>query len=142
MDRIRPGLTGESVVEVTEEIAIDFLGLDSARVLGTPFLVMLLEMTARNAIKPLLDHGYDSVGADVSIKHLAATPLGMRVTFRAEVIEVDGRRVRFRVEAEDEKEKVCEGTHERFVVNVSRFAERVKAKASAMAQPGSGQLRH
>src|SRR5437868_15432093 len=98
MDQIRPGLTGEHRAIVTEDIAIGFLGLDSARVLATPALIMLLEMTARNSIKPLLEDGFDSVGADVSIKHLAATPLGMQVTCRSEVIDVEGRRVRFHVE--------------------------------------------
>lgn len=128
MDPIEPGLTGEHTTPVTDAIAIHFLGDDSARVLATPFLIMLLEMTCRNSIKPYLEDGYDSVGTEVSIRHLGATPLGMKVTCRSEVTGVDGRRVRFRVEASDEREKVAEGTHERFVVNVARFAERVRAK--------------
>jgi predicted thioesterase len=114
---------------VTSEVAIDFLGVEQARVLATPHLVWQLEMACRECIKPLLEDGYDSVGTDVQIKHLAATPLGMSVTFRAEVIHVDGNRVRFRVEASDEKERISEGTHERYVVNVARFASRVAAKA-------------
>ena len=128
MDRIEPGLTGRQTTTVTDDIAIHFLGTDAGRVLATPFLIMLLEMTARNSIKPYLEDGYDSVGSVVSIRHLAATPLGMRVTCQSEVIEVDGRRVKFRVEANDEKEKIADGTHERFVVNVARFAERVQSK--------------
>jgi fluoroacetyl-CoA thioesterase len=129
LGQIALGLIGEHRTTVTDDIAINFLGSDSARVLGTPFLIMLIEMTARNSIKPILDEGFDSVGTDVSIKHLAATPMGMQVIFRAEVIEVDGRRVKFSVEAFDEKEKIAEGTHERFVINVARFAERLRAKA-------------
>lgn len=128
MDRIEPGLVGEHRRTVTEDIAIDFLGIETGRVLGTPYLILLLEMTARNSIKPLLDEGYDSVGSDVSIQHFAATPLGMEIAIRTEVVEVDGRRVKFRVEARDARERVCEGTHERFVVNVARFAGRVQAK--------------
>lgn len=128
MDRIEPGLTGQHTTTVTDDIAIHFLGTDAGRVLATPFLIMLLEMTARNLIKPYLEDGYDSVGSVVSIRHLAATPLGMRVTCQSEVIEVDGRRVKFRVEANDEREKIADGTHERFVVNVARFAERVQSK--------------
>jgi fluoroacetyl-CoA thioesterase len=128
MDRIRPGLTGHETTTVTDDIAIHFLGQDSARVLATPFLIMLLEMTARNSIKPFLEDGYDSVGSDVSIRHMAATPLGMQVTCRSEVISVDGRKVKFRVEASDEREKVAEGTHERVVVNIARFAARLEAK--------------
>jgi len=115
---------------VTSEIAIDFMGIEEARVLATPYLIWNLEAAARDAIKPLLDKGFDSVGTEVSIKHLAATPLGMSAVFRAEVTHVDGNRVRFRVEAFDEIEKIAEGTHERYVVNVARFATRVQAKVA------------
>ena len=92
---------------------------------------MNLEMAARNAIKPLLGDEHDSVGTEVHVKHLAATPMGMKVTFRAEVIEVEGRRVRFRVEAFDEREKVSEGTHERAIINIAKFAARLAAKSAA-----------
>lgn len=113
---------------VTSEIAVDFMGIEEARVLATPHLIWNLEMAARNAIKPLLDEGFDSVGTEVNVKHLAATPLGMAARFRAEVTHQDGNRVRFRVEAFDETEKIAEGTHERYIVNVARFATRVQAK--------------
>src|SRR5579884_2589076 len=106
MNGVKPGVTGERKQRVTDEIAVDFLGVAEARVLGTPYLIALLEMTARDSIKPLLEDGFDSVGTEVCVKHLAATPLGMEVTFRSEVIAVDGRRVRYRVEAFDETEKV------------------------------------
>ncbi len=115
---------------VTSDIAIDFMGIEEARVLATPHLIWNLELAARQAIQPLLDEGYDSVGTEVNVKHLVATPLGMSAVFRAEVTHVDGNRVRFRVEAFDEKEKIAEGTHERYVVNVARFATRVQAKAA------------
>lgn len=128
---IPQGLAAEHRTTVTSEIAVDFMGLESARVLGTPFLIMLLEMTARNSILPLLEEGFDSVGSEVRVKHLAATPLGMGVTFRSEVTEVDGRKVRFRVEAFDEKEKIAEGTHDRFIINVVRFADRLQAKRAS-----------
>src|ERR1700761_7651060 len=118
MADITTGLTGEHHRTVTPEIAVDFLGLEGARVLGTPFMIMLIEMTARNSILPLLEPGFDSVGTDVSVRHLAATPLGMKVRFKTEELESDGRRVKFRVEAWDEKEQIADGTHERFVVNV------------------------
>jgi fluoroacetyl-CoA thioesterase len=130
MDRISPGVRGEHRLLVTGEIAIDFMGMEEARVLATPHLIGNLEMAARNTIKPLLEEGFDSVGTEVHVKHLAATPLGMSAVFRAEVTHRDGNRVRFRVEAFDEKEKIAEGTHERYVVNVARFATRVQAKAA------------
>ena len=130
MATIPIGANGEHTTLVTSELAIDFLGVEGARVLATPHLIGLLEMTARNAIKPYLDDGFDTVGSRVDVRHLAATPMGMSVTFRAEIIAVEERRVTCRVEARDEKEKIAEGTHERAVVNVARFATRVQAKAA------------
>jgi fluoroacetyl-CoA thioesterase len=130
MAEIPIGARGEHKLLVTTEVAVDFLGLDTARVLSTPHLVGFLEMTARNAVKPLLGPDEDTVGTHVNVSHLAATPIGMQVTFRADVISVNGQRVNFRVEAFDEKEKIAEGTHERFIVNVPRFAARLQAKAA------------
>jgi predicted thioesterase len=124
------GKTHERKLLVTSEVAIDFMEVEHARVLATPWLIWYLEFTCRDLIKPMLEEGHDSVGTEVNVKHLAATPLGMTATFRAEVIHVDGNRVRFRVEAFDEREKVAEGTHERYVVNTARFASRVQAKRS------------
>ena len=123
------GTKGESSILVTPEIAVNFLGLEGARVLGTPFLIAHLEMTARDSVKPLLDPGFDTVGARVDVRHLAATPMGMRVTFRSELIGVEDRRLLFRVEAFDEKDKISEGSHERAIIHVARFAARVQAKA-------------
>jgi predicted thioesterase len=125
------GTRGQQNLLVTNEIAIDFLGMEEARVLSTPHLIWNLEATSRLTILPLLEPGHDSVGTEVQVKHLAATPVGMQVTFTAEVLSVDGNRVTFRVEAQDEQEKVAEGTHERFIVNIARFATRVQAKAQA-----------
>jgi fluoroacetyl-CoA thioesterase len=122
------GTKGESSLVVTPEVAISFLGVDSARVLGTPFLIWHLELTARNSVKPFLDEGYDTVGARVDVRHLAATPLGMRVTFRSELTGIEDRRLLFRVEAFDEKDKISEGSHERAIIQVAKFAARVQAK--------------
>src|SRR5579863_6566551 len=116
------GTKREEKVLVTSENAISFLGVENARVLSTPNLIGHLEMTARNSVKPMLDEGYDTVGTQVTVSHLAATPIGMTVTFRSEVISAGERRVTFKVEAFDEKEKISEGTHERAIVNVARFA--------------------
>lgn len=128
MANIPIGTKGESSLVVTPENAISFLGVDSARVLGTPFLIWHLEMTARNSVKPYLDEGFDTVGARVDVRHLAATPLGMRVTFHSELTKIEDRRMLFRVEAFDEKDKISEGTHERAIIQVAKFAARVQAK--------------
>jgi len=130
MATIPAGLKGEHRRRVTDEIAINFLGLEGARVLATPAMIGLLEMTCRDSILPLLDTGFDSVGTEVNVKHLAATPMGMEVTFTSEVITVDDRRIRFKVAAFDEKEQIADGTHERFVINVERFAKRLAGKNS------------
>ena len=129
MAKIPEGAQREEKLIVTEDIAIHFLGADAARVLSTPNMILGLERTSRNLLLPLLDPGYDTVGTHVNIYHLAATPVGMSVTFRSEVASVDDRRVNFRVEAFDEKEKIAEGTHQRFIVNVARFTERIREKA-------------
>src|SRR5260370_41794518 len=128
MSQVPVGAKGELKLLVTSEVAVDFLGLEEARVLGTPFLIGWMEMAARNAIKAPLDEGFDTVGTMVHVRHLAATPIGMQVTFQAEVLEVDGRRVLCRVEAFDEKEKIGEGTHERAIIQVAKFAQRLISK--------------
>jgi predicted thioesterase len=124
------GAQREEHLPVTGEVAIDFLGLEAGRVLSTPHLIGFLEMTCRNLIKQYLPEGQDSVGTAVNVQHLAATPIGMCVRLRAEVVSVDRRRVTCRVEAWDDREKVGEGLHERFVIDVGRFAARVQAKAA------------
>jgi Predicted thioesterase len=128
MPEIPVGLRGQSKLLVTSELAISFLGLEDARVLATPWLIAHLEMVSRDTIKPFLSDGEDSVGTQVNVAHLAATPMGMAASFHAEVIGVNGRRVTFRVEAFDEREKIGEGTHERFVIDVARFAGSLKKK--------------
>jgi predicted thioesterase len=118
----------EKTLLVDNDVAINFLGLEGARVLATPWMIGWMERTCRDAVLPLLDAGHDTVGTHVNVYHLAATPMGMTVTFKAEVIAVDGRRVNFKVEAWDEKEKCGEGTHERAIVNIARFAAKMQGK--------------
>ena len=122
------GAKHEERILVTHDVAIDFLGLDGPRVLSTPSMILWMEKTCRNLILKYLEKGYDTVGTEVHVRHLAAAPMGMSVTFRAEVLAVNERRVTCRVEAEDEKEKIGEGTHERTIINVARFASKMAAK--------------
>lgn len=129
MAKIPEGAKREERLVVTEDIAINFLGADGARVLSTPNMILGLERTSRSLVLPMLDPGFDTVGTHVNVYHLAATPVGMSVTFHSEVTSVDERRVNFKVEAFDEKEKIAEGTHQRFIVNVARFADRIREKA-------------
>ena len=130
MPNIPIGARGEQKLLVTSECAITFLGAEGPRVLSTPHMIGYMERTSRDAVLPLLDAGFDTVGTHVDVYHLAASPIGAVVTFTAEVVAVDGRRLHFRVEARDEKEKIGEGTHERAIINVAKFATRLAEKKS------------
>ncbi len=120
------GTTGELEVVVDETQAIHFDGLPA--VLSTPSLVMLLECAARDALPPFLDEGESSVGAQIELQHLAPTPVGMRVTCRARVINSEGRLISFQIEARDEKELIARGLHKRSVLDVARFGAAVERK--------------
>ncbi|PYM59642.1 MAG: thioesterase [Candidatus Rokuibacteriota bacterium] len=126
---IAPGLVGEIEITVAPADTADALGNAGVHVLATPRLVALLEAAAIRAVEPALGAGAGTVGTRVDVRHLAATPVGMRVRARATVREVDGRRLLYDVEAHDETERVAEGTHERLQIDQSRFLARVAAKA-------------
>jgi fluoroacetyl-CoA thioesterase len=98
-------------------------------VLATPVMIMMMENAALNAIKPYLDAGQSAVGTRVDVTHLAATPVGRTVNASAEVTKVDGRHIEFRIEASDGAEKIGSGTHSRIVIDLGKFAERLKAKS-------------
>jgi fluoroacetyl-CoA thioesterase len=128
MHNIIIGTKHEERVLVTSEVAISFLGLDDARVLATPQMIRYMEWTSRNLVLPMLDEGYDTVGTHVNVSHLAAAPIGSVVTFTSEIIAVRDRRVEFRVAARSEDELIGEGTHERGIINVAKFATRLAEK--------------
>ena len=125
---IEIGATREEQVPVNEDVAISFLGMEGARVLSTPHMIGFMERTCRNLVLPMLEPGDDTVGTHVDVYHLGASPIGMTAIFRAEIASIEGRRVRFRVVAFDEKDKLGEGTHERAIITVARFAAKMKAK--------------
>jgi predicted thioesterase len=91
-------------------------------------MIGFMERTCRDTVFPLLDPGHDTVGTHVNIAHLAAAPIGMTVTFSCEITGVADRRIQFRVEAWDEKEKIGEGAHERAIINIEKFAARLAEK--------------
>src|SRR5512135_528914 len=122
------GLTGEVSVEVTPEVTARHMGSGAVLVFATPEMVRLMERAAVNALAPHLAPGQQSVGTMVNVKHLAATPLGATVTARAELLAVDGRRLLFRVSAHDGTELIGEGTHERALIDLAKFEQRVAAK--------------
>jgi predicted thioesterase len=128
MREIKIGLRGELGEVVTRELTASALGSGLVPALATPAMIALMEGASVNAIREYLEAGETSVGVEVNVKHLAATPVGMRVRVRSEVLSAEKRRVTFRVEAWDSKEKIGEGTHVRAVVDEAWFEERIAQK--------------
>ena len=128
LSRLRPGLRGEASLLVGEEHTAPRVGSGAIHVLATPVMINLFEAAALAAMERLLPPGYQSLGTVLDIRHIAATPVGMRATAAALVERVEGRTIFFRVEAHDERELIGDGVHQRVVVNVARFDERVQRK--------------
>lgn len=127
---LEPGLSGIAEILVGTRDTAPHVGSGKVKVLATPVMVSLMEEASLNAVEGLLPPGHQTVGTRLDITHVAATPVGMRVRAGAEVTKVEGRRLTFRVWADDEKERIGEGTHERIVVDVSRFDARAQEKAA------------
>ena len=127
-NELAAGREGSAAVVVTEEHTAARVGSGKIRVLATPVMINLMEAAAIEAVEALLPPGHQSLGTRLDVTHTAATPVGMRVEARARLVAVDGRKLRFTLEARDERETIGEGTHERVVVNVERFDARVQKK--------------
>ena len=127
---LRAGLSANQSLVVRDEHTAPHVGSGVAPVLATPVLVSLFEAAALAAVEHLLPAGYQSLGTRLEVEHFAATPKGMRVEVVAEVTAVEGRSVRFMMRARDELEEIGRGSHERMVVSVARFDQRVQAKGA------------
>ncbi len=125
---IEPGLVGEADETVTAARTASYFGSGLVQAYATPAMIALMENAAVAALQKWLTPGQTSVGTEVSVKHSAATPVGMHIHARAVVTAVDGRKISFQVEAYDDREKIGEGTHTRFIVDEPRFNERLKDK--------------
>jgi len=123
------GLRGEASVKVDESNTAARFGSGSVLVFATPAMIGLMEKAALTSVDPLLGAGMATVGIGLDIKHLAPTPMGMDVAAVSELIEIDGKRLVFRVEAFDAKEKIGEGVHQRYIISLAKFMDRVQAKA-------------
>jgi fluoroacetyl-CoA thioesterase len=128
---LQPGLSTVRRITVDRDRTISFMG-ENARVYATPRLISDIEFTCRDLIVQHADPGEDSVGMEVAVKHLAPTLAGSTVEISVRVAAVDGRKVTFDVSAKDEIDTVSAGTHTRFVVEVARTKERLKAKAEKL----------
>jgi predicted thioesterase len=123
------GLVGEASIVVSNEVTARHLGSGAVAVFATPEMVRLMERAAVNGLARYLAAGQQSVGTMVNVKHLAATPLGATVTARAELVSVEGRRLLFKVSAHDGTDLIGEGTHERALIDLAKFEQRVAAKS-------------
>jgi fluoroacetyl-CoA thioesterase len=129
MQSIPLGAAGSfSLLVMPDHLASRFKDSTLPPVLATPVMIMIMENAALNAIKPYLDAGESALGTRVDVRHLSATPAGRRVTGEAIVTHVDGRRIEFAIRAIDGNEEIGVGTHERMVIHLAKFSERLKAK--------------
>jgi fluoroacetyl-CoA thioesterase len=128
LDVLQPGLTGRLTLLVGEEHTARHLGSGAVQVLATPQMILLIERANVAAVDSLLPEGFRTVGVALDVRHLAPTPVGFEVTATSELVEVQGRRLAFKVQVHDGVELVGEGTHRRAVVNVQQFGERVAQK--------------
>lgn len=126
---IKIGLKGSSAVTVNENQTASAWGSGLLPVYATPALIVLMESTAAKSVESYLDEGYSTVGTLVNIKHIAPTPPGMEVRCESELIEIDRKRLVFKVTAYDEKEMIGEGIHERFIINKVKFMAKASEKA-------------
>ncbi len=132
LQNIAVGTRGIAELVVEAEHTAPRVGSGRIAVLATPVMINVIEAAALAAVEQLLPDGHQSLGIQLDVRHFAATPIGMKVTAEAEVTEIDGRTIKFRVSARDEREPIGDGTHERVVVNVARFDARVQRKIAGL----------
>ena len=132
--QLKPGLKGSAEIVVGEQHTAPHVGSGRVHVLATPVMVNLMETAALHAVEGLLPVGHQTVGTHLDITHIAATPVGMRVRAHAELTKVEKRTLTFSVHAEDEKERIGEGIHERIIINLERFDERLQDKLKLISR--------
>jgi predicted thioesterase len=126
--KLQPGLSGRAELIVGEQHTAPRVGSGRVHVLATPVMINLFEAAALDAVDQHLPEGYQSLGTVLNVRHIAATPVGLRVLAVARILKIEGRTVHLAVEAHDEKELIGDGLHERVVVNVEKFSLRVQRK--------------
>lgn len=125
---LEAGIKGTGSVEIVRENTAAAVGSGMLEVFATPMMIALMEKTACESVAPYLEEGSGTVGTELNVKHVAATPIGMQVTCETELVEVDGRRLVFHVKASDEAGLIGEGTHERFIINNEKFQSKANGK--------------
>ena len=127
-DELQPGLSGTAEIVVGTRDTAPHVGSGKIGVLATPIMVNLMEAAALQAVERLMPPGHQTVGTHLDVKHFAATPVGLRVRAVAELVKVEGRTLTFKISAADDREAIGEGVHERLIINVERFDQRMQKK--------------
>ncbi len=122
------GIKGRQDEIVTEELTASHIGSGVVRVFATPMMISLMEKTCQRSVVPYLEEGQETVGTRVDIAHVSSTPIGMKVWCESELVDIDRRRLVFKVAAYDEKGLIGEGRHERFIIDIARFKEKTESK--------------
>lgn len=125
---LKVGIKGHQEITVTQELTAKNMGSGVMDVFATPAMLALMEKTAFTSVAPFLNEGCGSVGTKVDIEHVASSPVGMKITCDSELVEIEGRKLVFKVEAFDEKGLIGKGTHERFIVENKKFQEKTDNK--------------
>ena len=133
LDNVTIGMTAEQIVKVTSEMTVGHFVVHMPQVYATPMMILHMEMASGSAIASHLPEGFVSVGMDVKVRHLAATPVGRAVRAISRVVKIDPKSVVFEVEAWDGDRKIGDGTHRRGIVNVVEFEERFGVRQLAMS---------
>lgn len=120
------GIKGTMEIVVSEQDSARKIGSGLADVYGTPALVALMENVAQSSVKDILPEGYSTVGIEISVKHMKATPIGMKVRCESTLVKIEGKKLFFELVAHDEVGKVGEGTHWRYIVNSEEFMKKVQ----------------
>mgnify|MGYP001573619646 CR=1 FL=1 len=141
-DTLQLGITGEKRIVVEPKQAISFMGPEVPGVLASPYMLFLMEHAARECALSHLAEGHDTVGVGFEFEHCAAAPIGATVTATAELTLIDGRKLHFKIEARDDHEVIGRGKHVRAIVEIARFAQRMREKLAIKALPGTPPAPH
>ena len=125
---LKEGIKNTGTMTVTEDLCANAWGSGGLQVYATPAMIALMENTAWASVEPCMEEGKSTVGTKLDVSHLSASPVGARITCESELVEVDGRRLVFKVNASDDAGPIGEGMHERFIINTEKFMARTEAK--------------
>lgn len=131
MSKLTPGITGEKSTAVTEDLTARVMGSGTLRVFATPAMIALIEGCCAESVEDLLDKGITSVGTELCIEHLAASPVGAGIVCKSRLEQADDRKLTFSVEVYDNAGLIGRGTHTRCTVKADRFVEKTYAKLHA-----------